>query len=69
MRLNSKNIKKALELINQARDILNETDPDQERVIAFNQNITAGCSIYKDLLKEKEKKRKQSNMDDFFSEK
>ena len=67
--LSSKDIKKALELINQARDILNETDPDQERVIAFNQNITAGCSIYKDLLKEKEKKRKQSNMDDFFSEK
>ena len=57
-------IVKALELINQARD-----DPEQVRLIAFNQNITAGCSIYKDLLKEKEKKRKQSNMDDFFSEK
>ena len=34
---------------------MNETDPDQERLIAFNQSITAGCSIYKDLLKGKEK--------------
>ena len=43
-------IVKALELINQARD-----DPEQVRLIAFNQSITAGCSIHKNLLKEKEK--------------
>ena len=50
--LNSKDSKKAVKLINQARDIFqNETDPDQERLIAFNQSITAGCSIYKNWQK------------------
>ena len=63
-------VKKVLELINEACEVAPESDPDQERLIAFQQNINAGCSVYKTwLAKEKNKNTKQKNIKDFFCKK
>ena len=59
-----------LQLINEACDSISEFDPDQERLIAFQQNITTGCSVYKTWLNtEKSKNMKQKNIKDFFAKK
>ena len=48
--LKTEQVRKALQLINEACDLLLESEPDQERFIAFQQNITRGCSVYKTWL-------------------
>ena len=59
-----------LQLINEACDLISEFDPDQERLIAFQQNITTGCSVYKTWLNtEKSKNINQKNIKDFFAKK
>ena len=66
-KLKSKDIKKALQLIQEGCDILSENDPDHEQFIVFKQAMTAGCSIYKDLLKVKQNKnRRQKDVREFF---
>ena len=64
--LKTEQVRKTLHLINEACDLISESDPDQERLIAFQQNITTGCSVYKTWLNtEKSKNMKQKNIKDF----
>ena len=68
--LKTEQVEKALQLIQEAIDLLSESDPDQERFIAFQQNITNDCNVYKTwLTTEKSKNIKQKNIKDFFAKK
>ena len=60
-------VKKALQSISDACDLLAEADPDIERFIKFQQAMTVGSSLYKNWLKETQDRReKQKVMSDFF---
>ena len=65
--LKAESVKKALQHISEACDLLAEHDPDQERFMAFQQGITTSIATYKKFLKEKKMKIIQKNMGDFFS--
>ena len=65
--LKADSVKKALQSISDACDLLAEADPDIERFIKFQQAMTVGSSLYKNWLKENQERReKQKVMSDFF---
>ena len=58
--LKTEQVKKALQLMQEASDLLFESDPDQERFLAFNQGINTVSNVYKTwLTTEKSKNIKQ----------
>ena len=65
--LKAESVKKALLHISMACDILDENDPDQERLMAFQKGISSSIVAYKKFLSDKSKKIVQKNMEDFFS--
>ena len=60
-------VQKMLQDINEVCEVMEESDPDKERFLAFKQRINDGTSIYENwLIEEKSKTTTQKDMSDYF---
>ena len=62
-------VQKMLQDINEVCEVMEESDPDKERFLAFKQRINDGTSIYKNwLIQERSNTTTQKNMRNFFQQ-
>ena len=64
--LTAETVKKALLNLSEVCDLLAENDPDQERLIKFQQLISEGGKLYKNWLTKEKSESVQKDITDFF---